>query len=132
MKFPRKGVTVSKTDKNNQTAAVTLKFSLADLFDRAGRLRPLAELPPEIQDEIASFEVQRVTMRRDGETVITEELIRVKTRDRRTAAVIRRGSGCMSTRNMRQKPLAPSVVTTRERSVGEGRTLAAAAAEGDA
>jgi hypothetical protein len=54
------------------------RFSLADLFDRAGRLRPLGELPPEVQAEIASFEIVRVTTRRTGETVITEELIRVK------------------------------------------------------
>ncbi len=63
---------------------LSYRFNLADLFDRAGRLRPLAGLPPEVQTEIASFEVVRVTTRRNGETVTTEELIRVKTRDRRT------------------------------------------------
>ena len=71
------------------------RFNLADLFDRAGRLRPLAELPPDILAEIASFDVVRITIRRTGETVTTEELIRVKTRDCRTAAVTMRGVRCV-------------------------------------
>lgn len=48
------------------------RFNLGDLFDRAGRLWPLGELPPEVQAEIASFEVVRITTRGNGETVSTE------------------------------------------------------------
>ena len=65
------------------------QFNLCDLFDLAGRLRPLKDLPPEIAAEIASFDVIKITVRTAGETVITEELIRVKTRDRRTAEIAR-------------------------------------------
>jgi hypothetical protein len=108
--------------------AVVYRFNLADLFDRAGRLRPLGELPPEIQAEIASFDIVRVTTRTDGERVITEELIRVKTRDRRTARVVRDCTS-VSARRINQKPLQPRVVTVRERSAGAGRTSAALATE---
>jgi hypothetical protein len=59
---------------------MTLPFNLGDLFDRAGRLRPLGELPPEVQAEIASFEVVRFRIRRNGETEMPEGLIGVKAR----------------------------------------------------
>jgi hypothetical protein len=66
------------------------RFNLGELFDHAGRLRPPGDLPPALQNEIASFEVVRITTRGKRETVTTEELIRVKTRDRRTAQVSKR------------------------------------------
>jgi hypothetical protein len=132
------------TDKRSMGAqeeatTVARRFNLGDLFDRAGRLRPLNALSLEIQAEIASFEVVRVTTREAGETVITEELIRIKTRDRRTAEVARRGGGSMSfdqrtgqLRAIRSQPLQSAVVTTVERSMGSGRTASAQAATGEA
>jgi hypothetical protein len=74
------------------------RFNVGELFDRAGRLRPLGELPREAQAEIAFFEIVRVTTHGNGETVTTEELIRVKTRDRRTAQVQKRGGAWASAR----------------------------------
>ena len=100
-------------------------FNLGNLFDRAGRLRPLGDLPPEVQGEIASFEIVRVTTRRTGETVITEELIRVKTRDRRTAQMTTRGGSWRTSRVLSERPLVRRLVTTRDRSVGSGSTAAA-------
>jgi len=102
-------------------------FNLGDLFDRGGRIRPLGELPLEVQTEIASFEVVRMTTRGNGETVTTEELIRVKTRDRRTAQITRRGQTTGTARTLSLKPLQRGLVTTRERSAGSGSTLAAKA-----
>ena len=67
------------------------RLNLGDLFDRAGRLRPLGELPSDIQQQIASFDVVRTTVRRHGATTTTEEVIRVKTRARRTPQIISRG-----------------------------------------
>ena len=125
--------------KNRTFDALVSRFSLADLFDQAGRLRPFKDLPPEIQAEIASFEVVRVSTRTAGETVITEELIRVKTRARQTAEVARRGCGSVSfdprtgqARVIRSQALQRAVVTTVERSAGSGRTAAAEAATGEA
>lgn len=109
------------------------RFNLGELFDRAGRLRPLGELPREAQAEIAFFEIVRVTTHGNGETVTTEELIRVKTRDRRTAQVQKRGGAWASARMLSEKPLQRRLVTTRERSAGSGSTPAAKAqSEGDA
>lgn len=101
-----------------EMTALASRFSLADLFDRVGRLRPFRDLPPEITAEIASFDVVRITTRTAGETVITEELIRVKTRDRRTVEIARRGQGSLSARVVRTKPLRPGLVSVRERSAG--------------
>jgi hypothetical protein len=103
------------------------RFNLGELFDRAGRLRPLGELPPEIQTEIASFEVVRTTVRTNGETVATEELIRVKTRNGRTAQLARRGGATVTARTLSVPPLQRRLVTTRERSAGSGSTDAAKA-----
>jgi hypothetical protein len=103
------------------------RFNLGELFDRAGRLRPFEELPPEVQAEIASFEVVRITTRGNGETVTTEELIRVKTRDRRTAQIAKRGGAWASARVLSEKPLQRRLVTTGERSIGTGSTAAAQA-----
>jgi hypothetical protein len=107
------------------------RFSLGDLFDRAGRLRPFNELPPEVQAEIASFDIIRVTTRRKGETVSTEELIRVKTRDRWTAEIARRGGDTATRTSLRRKPLRPGLVKTLERSAGAGATAAARSQRSD-
>ena len=112
-----------------KNTTITYRFNLFDFFDRAGRLRPFTDLPPEIAAEVASFDVVRITTRTSGDTVITEELIRVKTRDRRTAEVARRGGDSFSARVIRIKPLARRVVTVRERSAGAGRTVLAEAAQ---
>jgi hypothetical protein len=58
-----------------------------------------------VQVKIASFEVVRVTMRRTGQTVITEELIRVKTCDRRTGQVARGGQATISANCLSERPL---------------------------
>ena len=84
---------------------IPYRFSLAELFDAVVCLRPLADLPPEVATEVASFELVRVTTRRIDETEITEELIRVNLRDRRTAATLRRGTGFVSTKALHCKPL---------------------------
>jgi hypothetical protein len=112
-------------------SAIVSQFSLADLFDRAGRLRQLKDLPPEILTEIKSFDVVRLTTRKVGETVITEELIRIQTRDRRTAEVARRGPDSLSGRRLRMHPLAPNTTTAIERSAGSGATTAARVVAGD-
>jgi hypothetical protein len=107
-------------------AFTVYQFSLAVLFDQAGRLRALNELPPEILAEIKSFEVVRTTRRVKGETLITEELIRVKTHDRRTASVTRRGGTTISAKAFISQPLLRRRITTvRERRIGVGRTAAA-------
>jgi hypothetical protein len=111
--------------------AIAYRFSLGDLFDDIGRLRPFKDLPPEVQAGIASFDVVKITTRSVGETVTTEELIRVKLRDRRTAEVARRGSGSLSARVLRSQPLKRAIATTRERTAGAGQTAAAAAARED-
>jgi hypothetical protein len=113
-------------------AELTRRFNLGELFDRLGRLRPFRELPPEIAAEIASFDVVRITTRTDGTTVVTEELIRVKTRDRRTAEIARRGGDSFSARTLRIQPIVRGVVRTSERSVGTGRTSGARAAAQEA
>jgi hypothetical protein len=115
---------------NRKISIGPCRFNLGEFFDRAGRLLPLGEVPPDVQAEIASFEVVRITTRSNGETVTTEELIRVKTRDRRTARVVKRGLTTATARSISEKPLGPRLVTTRERSVGSGSTAAAAAHEG--
>ena len=103
---------------------LAFRFSLADLFDRAGRLRPFAELPAKGSGEAASFDVVRTTIRREGETVTTEELIRLKVRDGRKAEIARRGGTTIRAKLLRSKPLKRGIVTTRERSAGSGRTAA--------
>ena len=60
-------------------AELTRRFTLGELFDRLRRLRPFRKLPPEIAAEIASFDVLRMTTRTNGDTVVIDELIRVKT-----------------------------------------------------
>jgi hypothetical protein len=120
----------TKTGKQRESTATAslaraYRFNLCDLFDRLGRLRSLADLPAEIAAEIASFDVVRITTRTAGETVTTEELIRVKTRDRRTAAISRRGGSSFSPGVLRSQPLTRGLVTVRERSAGAGRTEAA-------
>ena len=102
--------------RGSETLLPAYRFNLGELFDRAGRLRPLEELPPEVQAEIASYEIVRVNTRRTGETVITEELIRVKTRDRRTAQMATRGGSWGTSRVLSEQPLVRRLVTTRERS----------------
>jgi hypothetical protein len=69
---------------------------------------------------------------RDGETVRTEELIRVKTGDRRTAEIARRGGTTLAARSIRNQPIVRGVVKTTERMVGAGRTRAARAAAPEA
>jgi hypothetical protein len=64
-------------------------------------------------------------MRREGEAVITEELIRVKTRDRRIAEIARRGGDTVTRTTIRRKPLLPALATVLERSAGSGTTAAA-------
>ena len=108
-------------------ARIGPRVSLADLFDAAGRLRPLSELPPELTTAIAAFDVGRTTTWCKGETVITEELVRVKLRDGRKARVTRGGPTTLSSRMVSQKPPQRRIVTTRERWVGAGRTEAAEA-----
>jgi hypothetical protein len=120
----------ARPSMGSQRRTVAYQFSLVDLFDSSGRLRRFEDLPPEIAAEIASFEIVRITMRTEGETITTEELIRVKTRDRRTAEIARRGGGSISERVIRIKPLRPGLVTSRERP-GAGRTAAAEATQGD-
>src|SRR5687767_6663735 len=110
-----------------ESAVPAHRFNLGDLFDRAGRLRPLGELPAEVQAEIASFEVVRVTTRVKGDAVTTEELIRVKTRNRRTAQVVKRGQTTGAATSISVKPLLRRLVTTRECSAGSGSTAAAKA-----
>jgi hypothetical protein len=100
------------------------RFSLADLFDAAGRLRPFEELAPELQEQIASFDVIRTTIRQERETVTTEELIRVRLRDNSTAEISQRATTA-SAKVLRCKPLSRRVITTHERSAGSGRTAAA-------
>jgi hypothetical protein len=112
-------------NSKSDSATPAVGFSVADLFDAAGRLRPFDDLPPSVVAQIASFDVVRVTTRLAGETVITEELIRVKMRDRRTAAITRRGGDSVSARAVRRKPIARGLVTSTERSAGEGCTAAA-------
>jgi hypothetical protein len=109
------------------------RFNLGELFDRAGRLRPLNELPANIQAEIASFEIVRMRVRDNDATVTTEELIRVKTRDRRTAQITKRGQTTGTARTLTQGAVRPRLVTTIERSAGSGSTAAVQAySEADA
>jgi hypothetical protein len=104
---------------------------LVDLFDKLGRLRPFDELAPDIQAQIKKFEIRRRRMRRDGETTVTEELIRVVLRDGRTAKLTERGGGYASGKTVAIEPTVRRIVTTTERSVGAGRTEAAAAIDVD-
>ena len=59
------------TKRAGESALPAHPFTLGDLFDRAGRIRRLGELPLEVQTEIASFEVVRIPTRGNGETVTT-------------------------------------------------------------
>ncbi len=101
-------------------------FTVADFFDQYGRLRPLGELPTQLQAHVALFEVVRVTTELKGETLTTEELIRVKTRDRRIAKIGRQGGITVTPSSMQQRPLKPRLVTRLERHVGSGRSAGAA------
>lgn len=101
---------------------------LGDLFDETGNLRALRELPPEIAAEVSSFDVLKVKIRRAAGTVVTEELIRVRLRDRRTASIGRRGARAgdsIGHRAIHLNPLQRRLVTTQERSAGGGCTSAA-------
>jgi hypothetical protein len=60
-----------------------------------------------------SFDVARTSTRTRGETVITEELIRVKLQGRRTAEVTRREPGSPTERKIRSQPLRHRLVTIR-------------------
>jgi hypothetical protein len=63
--------------------------SLADLFDDQQHLKPLTALPAPVAAEIASFDVMRTTVRRNGTATVTEELVRVTLKNRATALVRR-------------------------------------------
>jgi hypothetical protein len=101
-----------------------------ELFDRAGRLKPLESLPAHVAAQIASFDIIKTTVRREGETITTEELIRVKTRDRKTATVARRGGTTVTEKHIKSQPIARRLVTTQEKAIGRGRTAAAGAVTG--
>src|SRR5262245_4377168 len=87
-------------------------FRLTDLFDRAGRLKPFHELPESITTQIASFDVVRTRIQRKRDSIVTEELIRVKLRDRRTATVRRRGPTTVSAHEVVLQPTKPPRVVT--------------------
>lgn len=106
---------------------IVFNVKLADLFDAEGRLRPVQELPEATIGAIATFDILRTTIQTAGETITTEELIRVKLRDGRRAEVSRR-AGSASRRVLRQQPLRPRRLTFAERSIGRGQTAAAEAA----
>src|SRR5829696_4275101 len=106
------------------------RLNLADLFDRLGRLKPFKDLPPEVAQEIASFDVVRITRTTGGATVVTEELIRVKTRDRRAASIARRGGTSITPREVRSQPITRALVTSHKALAGSGRTAAAEARHG--
>lgn len=98
-------------------------LNLADFFDPAdGSLRALGELSREQQACVLAFEVRRITIRSTAETIVTEELIRVRLRSGRTAAISKRGGGSLTARRMAQKPVRPRLAVKRERSAGSGQT----------
>lgn len=65
------------------------KPTIADLFDAQGHLKPVHELAANVAAQVASFDVVRITTRRDGDSTITEELIRIALRGGTKAAVTR-------------------------------------------
>jgi hypothetical protein len=55
--------------------------TVAELFDKAGRLRHVKDLPLGVAAQLAQFELVRITTRQKGKLTVTEETIRVQLRD---------------------------------------------------
>jgi len=110
------------TDDRAQERA---KPAIRRFVDPLGRLRPFESPPPELLAEIASFEVVRTTVHRKGDATVTEELIRVKLRDRGVAEIAKRGGDSLKLRVIRRRPLKRGIVRTVTRNDGRGATAAA-------